>query len=1156
MPCAKTILVVDDNAMNRAILTRILLDQYPVLEAADGQAAIELLHAHANEIAAVLLDVVMPVMDGFTFLEVLRSDAAFQNLPVIVTTGNNDHENERKALSLGAWDFVSKPYDPEIIRFRLRNTIDRSQLAALQQLKYLAEFDALTGIYNKSMFFRATREMLDANPEEAFVFLRFDVDRFQLINSFFGTEEGDRLLKFIARCVRATAMKLAKFTYGRIESDIFCCCTSYQPQALETILRESRTMLAEYNPAYDIVPSIGIYVVEAPALSVETMYNCATLAAKTCKGNYVDYYTYYNESMSKALTLEQEITNEMNAALENEQFQIYLQPKYNIQLNAICGAEALVRWMHPIKGILSPGEFIPVFERNGFIIKLDAYVWEQACKCLRRWIDEGMHPQPISVNVSRVNLYNPKLVEALLQLVRRYQLEPALLNLELTESAYTDNPTAASETIAQLQSHGFLIMMDDFGSGYSSLNILKDIAVDVLKIDMRFLSDTKIPGRGENIITSVVRMAKWLNIPVITEGVETQEQMDFLRSIGCDYIQGYYFARPMPVADYEALCRQQTIGFRPKTERASQYQYDELFVKNPKIGKRLNDVQQAAAIYEVSENQVELLRVNNSYYTLFGQQAMTMNAPEPLSTMDPEYRATVLDAFNACVQTKRSAECTYVRSRADGAPTWIHIVMTYESCVGDKHIVTGILTDITLKMEIDRELQRYRASLLSRHENANTLLLVSDSAANKTALRKVFEDQFKILEADDGEAALTLLQERGSEIDLILLDLVMPAMDGKAFFVRKKRTPAFDNLPVVVITADANPTLQIELLTLGASDYIIRPFVAQALVRRVDNVMGFNRHLREMLRDYTSMSERIKTDQMTGLLNRTSAEKMISQQLKSKPGTHAMLMLDIDNFKNINDIYGHIIGDEVICAVAKRLQAFFRQHDIVARMGGDEFAAFIEQLPSRELAESRALELCKSLSDIEVDAVNVMVSCSVGIVISNDPRDTFELLYQKADKALYNAKCSGKGVVSVFGEKPMELLTKRICDAEGILNNIQDGLYICSSETHEVLYANDFICRYLQIDKKNLIGKKCYDALMHKTAPCEFCSQRELSESHVHSWIFHAPTSSATFLMRSKRVNWNGIPAHLEIAVDVTQIADFNNSLPAADDPGAQSKQI
>ncbi|MEG2213366.1 MAG: response regulator, partial [Clostridiales bacterium] len=215
MSSLKTILVVDDNIVNRAILSKILSANYTVLQAEDGQAALQLLSAHTNEIAAVMLDLVMPVTDGYAVLDAIRNDERYKNLPIIVTTENSDNDNEIKALALGAWDFVSKPYSPEIISFRLKNAIDRSQLSALNQLKYLAEYDALTGIYNKTKFFNATRNMLNTNREENFVFFRFDVDRFQLINSFFGAAEGDKLLVYIAENLAKDARNFEKATYGR-----------------------------------------------------------------------------------------------------------------------------------------------------------------------------------------------------------------------------------------------------------------------------------------------------------------------------------------------------------------------------------------------------------------------------------------------------------------------------------------------------------------------------------------------------------------------------------------------------------------------------------------------------------------------------------------------------------------------------------------------------------------------------------------------------------------------------------------------------------------------------------------------------------------------------------------------------------------------------
>ncbi|MEG1972047.1 MAG: EAL domain-containing protein, partial [Oscillospiraceae bacterium] len=772
----------------------------------------------------------------------------YADLPIVVITGNGGKDNELKALKLGAWDFVSKPYDSDIIMFRLKNVIDRSQLSAFKRLKYLAEYDALTGIHNKIKFFDDTRKMIDANPDKSFAFLRFDVDRFQLINSFFGTAEGDKLLIYIARELTEDARKYKKSTYGRIESDVFGLCLTYDKIETEKFIHKAKMKLARFNPNYDIVPSIGIYVVDDTKVSIEEMYNRATLAAKTCKGNYIDFYAYYNENMSLALNVEQEITNEMNFALQNGQFQIYLQPQYNIHTNLPCGAEALVRWIHPQKGVLSPGKFIPIFERNGFITKLDYYVWEQACKCLHSWKLQGLNPHPISVNVSRVNIYNPNLVEMLLELVDRYELEPALLNLELTESSYTDNPISMKKVMARLKSHGFIIMMDDFGSGYSSLSLLKDIMVDVLKIDMLFLSETEIPGRGENIVASVIRMAKWLNIPVIAEGAETEEQVDFLRSVGCDYVQGYFFARPMPIANYEQLCEASYFGRRLFTDQNhDNYHYDDLFLFNQNMKSLFNNALQAAVIYEFADDRIDIIRVNEAYYVLLGHDDMLAKSSDVMSMVEEQYRASLLNAFHTCAGTQGTAECEYKRRRMNGAPIWIHTKLSYASIVGNKHIITGELIDITLRKELDSELQRYRTSWLFPANKINTVLIVDDAAINRTVLKKILQNGFRFLEASNGEEAIRILNDKQNQIDLILLDISMPVMDGKEFLKYKKNLPELDGIPVIMITVDDSPEQQTSTFSLGANDYIIKPFIPAVVIRRVNNVMEANHRFKEMV---------------------------------------------------------------------------------------------------------------------------------------------------------------------------------------------------------------------------------------------------------------------------------------------------------------------
>lgn len=552
MDTREKLLIVEDNKLNRDMLLDMMSDEYEVIGVNDGVEAFEVLEKDADSILAILLDIVMPNMDGYTFLKKIVEIPRFSRIPILVNTDFGDRENEIKALELGAWDFISKPYNAKIIKARLRNAVERSYIDALEKFKYLTEYDSLTKIYGKEKFFEKTKQMILQNRSTSFAFFRFDIDRFQLINSFFGKEEGDKLLRYIAEQLKLLMKLFQLCTYGRIEADIFCVCIpNSDKERIINTLKKTRVVLENFNPNYDIVPSIGIYIIKDAEMSMEAIYDLANLAARQCKGNYVDYYIYYNEKLSQELIRCQEITNEMKAALEAEQFQIYLQPKYNLKKQKIDGAEALVRWIHPVKGLLSPGEFIPIFEQNGFISRLDYFVWGRACMLLKKWKEEGKTPLPISVNISRVNIYNPKFVDIVIGLVKQYQIEPKYLNLELTESAYTDNPSAMIEAMNRLKEYGFTIMMDDFGSGYSSLNILKDIPVDILKIDMKFFSSTTNEGKAEGIVTGVIQMAKWLNLPVVAEGIETKEQVDWLTGIGCDYIQGFYYAAPMPVSEFE-----------------------------------------------------------------------------------------------------------------------------------------------------------------------------------------------------------------------------------------------------------------------------------------------------------------------------------------------------------------------------------------------------------------------------------------------------------------------------------------------------------------------------------------------------------------------------------------------------------------------------
>ncbi len=416
---------------------------------------------------------------------------------------------------------------------------------------YLATYDELTGIYNKQAFYTKTKEMLLDNPDKNFDLLRINIERFKVLNDLFGESTGDKLLRYIGKFLKEINLPLC--VSGRLYADNFVVCYEAGKGDSRRMINTLQMVADSFAINNRTILSFGLYRIDDKTLSVSVMCDRANMALWKAKGNFKNPYCEYDEKMRQQVLKEQKIINAMEMAIQNKEFTLYLQPKYNIEKGTIIGAEALVRWISQENGFISPGDFIPVFENNGFVYEVDKFIWEESCRYLRKWLDEGREVHPISVNVSRIDLYDPKLVKHLVDLREKYQLPSQYLELEITESAYTEDPEQIITITRQLREAGFVILMDDFGTGYSSLNMLKDIQIDVLKLDMGFLKSSDYSAKGGNILTAILKMAESLKMQTIAEGVETKEQVEFLKSIGCKYVQGFYYSKPLPVEDFEKL---------------------------------------------------------------------------------------------------------------------------------------------------------------------------------------------------------------------------------------------------------------------------------------------------------------------------------------------------------------------------------------------------------------------------------------------------------------------------------------------------------------------------------------------------------------------------------------------------------------------------
>lgn len=414
------------------------------------------------------------------------------------------------------------------------------------------DIDGITGLINWERFKNELKLKLSKNQGKKYALIHFDIDKFKTVNDVYGTSGGNRILRAIATDVKA--LLNSGEIVSRVYADVFCLLIEYEneEQIIERVT-EFNKAVKNCSVTFKLNVYFGIYKIEED-IQIDIMSDRANLAKQSIKGSSVLYYAFFDEKIREKILREKNIENSMYAALEAGEFVPYLQPQYSTRTGKIASAEALVRWNDPMNHnqVVSPGEFIELFERNKFIVKLDAYIWEEICKLLRKWIDEQKEPLSISVNVSPVHFTNGDLVNVISDIVTAYNIPPHLVELEITESTFVEDKENVIEIINRLHQLGFRIAMDDFGSGYSSLNMLNVLPVDVLKVDKDFIKNTSDDAKGKIVLRNIIKMAKELNMTVITEGIENREQLEFLSETECDKIQGYYYSKPLPVHDFES----------------------------------------------------------------------------------------------------------------------------------------------------------------------------------------------------------------------------------------------------------------------------------------------------------------------------------------------------------------------------------------------------------------------------------------------------------------------------------------------------------------------------------------------------------------------------------------------------------------------------
>lgn len=545
----RKLLVVEDNDLNREILMSIFGDSYDIIEATNGQEGLEALKENYKNIALVILDIQMPVMNGYEFLEMQSKDEKLKQIPVIVTTG--DKQEEEKCLVCGASDFVNKPYNARILLRRVEALIRlRESTNQLQKTKY----DEISGLYNRDFFTLMSDSYINDNSNLKLGIMLMKVEDANFISSIVGEKMMNKLYKHIGSICSSYEEKGLYF--ARFADDKFVALVDEKGLDYINLTRDIKNKIQENSPINNVRLKFAIYESINHDLKVNYIFNKLSAIVKTIFHDYYNNVVYFDEQLIQKEERLHFIQNNMENGIKNNEFFVVMQPKHNAMTGELVGCEALVRWIHPEKGFMSPGDFIPTFEENGFITKLDLFVLKSVCIYIQNRLAESKVVVPVSINLSRRDLALFNSFDGIDKMLKRYGVDKKYIHFEITESICGSGDDVLKKA-QMIRDAGYEIEIDDFGSGYSSLGLITDIPMDYLKLDVSLIR--KITSQKE-VAKTIVDLAHILKVKTVAEGVETIEELNACKEIGCDYIQGYYFSKPLKADEFANYCDKASGG--------------------------------------------------------------------------------------------------------------------------------------------------------------------------------------------------------------------------------------------------------------------------------------------------------------------------------------------------------------------------------------------------------------------------------------------------------------------------------------------------------------------------------------------------------------------------------------------------------------------
>ena len=1012
------VLIVDDQEINRDILEAIIEDEFTPLLCADGAQALETIAARRDTVSLVLLDLHMPGLSGQDVLRTLKDDPDLRKIPVIVMTGEQDAEVE--CLELGASDFISKSTpNSKVILARIRRTVELYQD---RQIIEDTERDPVTGLYTREYFFRYAEQFDMLHKELDMDAALVDVNHFHMINERFGKAYGDEILRQIGAGLGGVAQE-AEGLACRRGSDTFLLYIPHGTGNWKLVERVSASLMGD-SAGTRVRLRMGIYESVDKSVDMERRFDRAKIAADTVRNNFTRNVASYDAEMHRKALYHDQLIENFPRAISERQFKVYYQPKFDVtpEIPVLAGAEALVRWQHPTLGLISPGVFIPLFEENGLIQTLDHYVWRTAAAQIKKWRKRFNFTVPVSVNASRIDMYDPDLVPTLLSILEENGLAPSDLRLEITESAYTQDSRQIIESVSRLRELGFKIEMDDFGTGYSSLNMISSLPIDALKLDMLFIRGAFSKGKDTRMLEFIIDIADYLSVPVIAEGVESAEQLSALRAMGCDYVQGYYFSKPVPADEYERFIEDRAAQ-EPVPQRQSapaQQCRGGADLSYAKISYALScgfesvyyvDVDTGDYVVFNEESRREDLQMQRAGSDFFAD----VEANVPKLVFGPDRERVLLnlrrEALLSQLVGSQPFSMTY-RLVVAGNPVYYCLKVVRADQDGGHHIVCGVC-------RVDDHIRQ------PRPEEENVLNFSSLSKALARDMESIY-----YVDLETGTYAEFVASDGYRDLKL--------EISGTDFFGEVQR-----NIPKAVYAGDQErlaraiqrapleaalaefPAFFIDYRVVSGGKlvhYRLKAAYAEPGNRRhvilgVSNVHGqiseIQRREAELARALRLAQEFAGRDALTGVKTRrvfAAAEEEWNRRMAEGAPAFAVVVCGVDGLKEVNGTLGRQAGDQLIKDVAAAVCTTFK-HSPVYRTGGRKFATVL----SGQDYEDRfvLMRTLQEKAEAQTRAGGVAVACGMAELSAGD--ECFGALFERAGKAMRDCRTMPKGIAVAPG---------------------------------------------------------------------------------------------------------------------------------------------